>query len=180
MNRFGAVFWIVLVASLSWPAPPGAFANGIVVWPSGVATPPKFRQEALVLFDRGCEELTLEISVEGPPRPFAWIVPLPSEPDLAQADPCFFAQLDGPNPLMHYGRSRRARGLSEGVPENDCLRAFTSDPIRLEDATTLTTAELGLVRDRLEEEGFQFPPQADRVFAPEQLRVPATEMYGRK
>ncbi|MBN1391478.1 MAG: DUF2330 domain-containing protein [Sedimentisphaerales bacterium] len=60
-------------------------ADGMFVWNKG-ADIHQPAQKAIIYFEGTKEVMILQVKYEGPPRDFAWVVPLPSKPDVVAID----------------------------------------------------------------------------------------------
>jgi len=60
-------------------------ADGVFVWNKG-ADIHQPAQKAIIYFEGTKEVMILQVKYEGPPRDFAWVVPLPSKPDVVVID----------------------------------------------------------------------------------------------
>jgi hypothetical protein len=87
--RFRSILWV-----LCWLGSTGmAFADGMVfpeVYYAKVEIP---NQQALIHYGGGIEHLVIETSFLGEGTNFAWVVPLPSAPEVKPVSESFFAQL---------------------------------------------------------------------------------------
>ncbi len=87
--RFGRGLWVLLwVAASTW-----AFADGMVfpeVYYAKVEIP---NQQALIHYSGGTERLVIETSFLGEGTNFAWVVPLPSPPEVRAVSENFFGSL---------------------------------------------------------------------------------------
>lgn len=92
-----------------------ARADGFFVWRNERVDIQEPEQKAIILFDRGLEDLVLEVRYEGAPEDFGWIVPLPSRPRIRVDHPSLFVDLsrmtqDAPAPRSR--RTSRLRSMS--------------------------------------------------------------------
>ena len=96
----------MLLLGILHPVP--SFADGVFVWRNERADIREPEQKALVLFDRGLQDLVLEVRYEGAVSDFGWIVPLPSRPRMRPDDPKIFEELSRRTQDFHAPRSPRS------------------------------------------------------------------------
>lgn len=86
----GSVWWSI---ALSVALAGVAHADGTFVWRTEHRDIREPEQKAVLLFDRGTEDLVLEVRYSGAVEDFGWIVPLPSVPRVRADEPELFAAL---------------------------------------------------------------------------------------
>ena len=79
---------VLLVLCLACPV----LADGCFVWNEGVDLYEP-SQKAVIVHDDGIEDLILQVKYEGKATDFAWLVPLPAQPEVSGADAAIFAEL---------------------------------------------------------------------------------------
>jgi len=100
----------MVLLGLLHPVP--AFADGMFVWRNEQADIREPEQKALILFDRGLQDLVLEVRYEGAVSNFGWIVPLPSRPRMRPDDPKIFEELSRRTQDFHAPRSLRSARMT--------------------------------------------------------------------
>jgi len=98
----------LVMALLGLLHPTLSFADGVFVWRNEQADIHEPEQKALILFDRGLEDLVLEARYEGAVSDFGWIVPLPSRPRMRPDDPKIFEELSRRTQDFHAPTSPRS------------------------------------------------------------------------
>jgi len=111
-----------------------AFGDGGFFWQDPYAELEKADQLAFVYYEKQRETLILSISYKGKAGNFAWVIPLPSPPEVSLAPKDFFPQLGELLYSLHHpahqrgrrGRTRRfcwrGRGRGHIPPEDRGLR----------------------------------------------------------
>lgn len=123
-------------------------------------------QEALIIFHssdqpaQAKEDLILKIQVEGRASQFAWIIPFPTQPEVAKEDPALFAELFK-YVEMHQLRSASSGAKSaEGAPkaaaeEVKSVEVLSRQVVGSFDVAVVRENEQGGLNPWLEKEGFQ-------------------------
>ncbi len=110
--------------------PSQAAADGLVIPPRDYQGSLEERaQEAIIIFHgsneagKATEELILKIQVHGEAPNFAWVVPFPSEPQIAKEDAALFSELFAYVEAKRY--STRKKGKREGACQQPTARLTT-------------------------------------------------------
>ncbi len=118
------VLWILLaVALLLQAAFSGALADGGIVYPWGYYIR-ESEQRAVILYDEEAqrEDLYVQAGFYGDAREFAWIIPVPSIPEVAVADEYLFHEAsDLTRPSYHD------RGVDWGCDCSDKFQSYPAD-----------------------------------------------------
>lgn len=127
-----------------------ALADGCFVWDRG-ADLNEPSQKAIIWWDGAREVLLLQVRYEGPAEDFAWIVPLPSKPDISavDADKSPFAEIS----LYTQKRIRwRMRGIERAE-----VTVLDRKVAGVYDIAVLSSADAGALSGWLNKNGFAFP-----------------------
>jgi hypothetical protein len=128
------------------------------VWRNRDADVREPEQKALLVFDRGVEDLVLEVKYEGASQDFGWIVPLPSRPDMAPERPELFEDLSKLTQSPHYGGSdllaKATRTMGGQASE---VRVLEHRRVGVYDAAVLAAARAGALAGWLAAHGFRVP-----------------------
>jgi hypothetical protein len=92
MGYFGRIHWaasFLLVLALA----ARAGADGCFFGKAGHSDIAEPEQKAVIHFERGVEDLVLQIAYDGAVDEFAWLVPLPSKPEVSAVDGKLFEEL---------------------------------------------------------------------------------------
>lgn len=153
------------------------FADGKVVPPRDYRGSLEERaQEAIIIFHESktmgeaTEDLIIKIEVEGDASEFAWVVPLPNEPQVAKEDPRLFRE------LFNYVESRQRRRPSHaGSMKNSAEKADNEEarPVTVLQRKIVGDYDVAIVRENLagglnpwlEENGYQSLDDAEDVLA---------------
>jgi len=120
-------------------------------------------QKAVIFFHGGAEELILSVRFEGAADDFGWLVPTPEPPRIEESGTSLFEMMSIFTPsVVTYGEGRgmwKERTLGEGVDVLDELTvgAFDLTVVRADDA--------GDLRSWLEERGFAYDEEAEKILA---------------
>lgn len=86
----GGRYWLGAVGSCLWVLSTAAWADGGFLAMRDMREP---EQKAAVLFADGVEDLIIQVKYDGAVGDFAWLVPLPSKPEVALAEDAIFGEL---------------------------------------------------------------------------------------
>lgn len=152
----------MLVLAMSAPV----FADGKVVPPRDYKGSLEERaQEAIIIFHasetpgEAKEDLILKIRVVGQADRFAWVVPLPSEPQIGKEDPKLFTEL-----FAYVEARKRQERKSDGMKgAKSAPAAVDSQPVEVLSRQTVGEFDVAVVRENeagglnpwLEKEGYQ-------------------------
>jgi len=142
-----------------------ASADGAFVWRNQNADIHEPEQKAVLVFDRGLEDLVLEVRYEGAVRDFGWIVPLPTRPRMRAEDPKLFEQLSMATQETWRPRSQRLRGLTAtlGTSAGEAHLLQRVD-IGIYDAAVLAAPNGAALRRWLDANRFHVPTAAFATF----------------
>jgi hypothetical protein len=150
-----------------------ALADGKVISPRDYAgSLEELAQEAIIIFrgsetpGEATEDLILKIRVQGELDQFAWVIPLPNEPKVAEEDAAVFQE------LFDYVQARQHRAFKSETKNVGAARA-SGDTAPVEvisrqivgafDVAVVRENEPGKLNDWLETEGYQSLVGADDV-----------------
>jgi len=142
-----------------------ASADGAFVWRNQDADIHEPEQKAVLVFDRGLEDLVLEVRYEGAVRDFGWIVPLPARPRMRADDPKLFEQLSMATQETWRPRSERVLGLTRtlGASAGEA-RVLERVDIGIYDAAVLAAPNGAALRRWLDAHRFHVPSAAFATF----------------
>src|SRR5512140_1317313 len=135
MKRSAATL-VTLLASLLFNAAPAA-ADGCFVWTNRDIDITEPEQKAVLVFDRGWEDLILEVKYEGPAPEFGWVVPLPSKPEMSPAKARLFEDLSMLTQERHFGMSWRGWGGAGGLAS--AVKLLEQKRVGIYDTTVLSS-----------------------------------------
>ncbi len=155
---------VTLILSLLALAPPSVRADGAPLPPYGrEADVDMPGQKAIILYDaeRGREELILSVQLLSEGADAAWVVPVPSRPEVSAASAEWFVQLSDLTqpeikmrlnviPLMGAGAAE------DGSPGVELL---SRERVGAYDVSVLAAEEPGALLDWLDENGYAFPEE---------------------
>jgi len=174
MNRIGHWFRLLLgtgVAVAVWIvcAPRVAHADGIPL-PYGrgfdIQMPD---QKAIIVYDAeaGREDLVLSIQLLGTSPEAAWVVPVPSVPEVKAASPEWFVQLsDLTQPeivtqTVLFPGLGAPMGAQEGP--SDRVELLGREQVGIYDVSILAAGDSGALLDWLNEHGYTFPAEGQPI-----------------
>ena len=119
-------------------------------------------QKAVILYADGREDLILSVRYEGNADDFAWVVPVPSRPNVEVADPELFWELANltRKPVLH-----ESNGFLPGVgnyegPGVDVLEEKVVGPY---DVAILSAGDPASLTDWLNSKGYSFPESGEKI-----------------
>src|SRR5437016_3462334 len=118
--------------------------------------PQEPHQSAVIVYQNGVEDLTLQVGYSGATGGFAWIVPTPAQPVPGPCAPEVFDRLDA---LVHPPAERRSRARSGGgfggMGGEDPVRVLSRERIGIHDVAVLDTRNADALLDWLRQNGFR-------------------------
>jgi hypothetical protein len=142
-----------------------ASADGAFVWRNQNADIHEPEQKAVLVFDRGLEDLVLEVRYEGAVRDFGWIVPLPTRPRMRADDPKLFEQLSMATQNAWRPRSERVRGRTATLGTSGGeARVLERVDIGIYDAAVLAAPNGAALQRWLDAHRFHVPSTAFATF----------------
>lgn len=143
-----------------------ARADGVFVWRNQKTDIREPQQKALIVFDRGLEDLVLEVRYEGAPSSFGWVIPLPSRPRMRADVPRVFETLSRATQDFHPPRSERSGRLAstEGLSVPGSVEVLERARVGIYDAAVLTANRPDALERWLTTNGFHTPSGASEVF----------------
>lgn len=119
-------------------------------------------QKAVILYADGREDLILSVRYEGSADDFAWVVPVPSRPNVEVADPELFWELANltREPVLYESDGfLPGMGSYEG-PGVDILEEKVVGPY---DVAILSAGDPSALMDWLNSNGYSFPEAGERI-----------------
>src|SRR5436190_5411256 len=142
-----------------------ASADGTFVWRNQDADIHEPEQKAVLLFDRGLEDLVLEVRYEGAVQDFGWIVPLPFRPRMRADNPELFEQLSMATQNAWQPGSERVSGLTATMGTSaQGVRVLERVKIGIYDAAVLAAPNGAALRRWLDAHRFHVPLAAFATF----------------
>ncbi|MBU1072876.1 DUF2330 domain-containing protein, partial [bacterium] len=139
-----------------------AYADGCFVWRSEDVDIREPRQKALIVFAEGVEELVLAVQCEGAVEDFAWLVPLPSAPEVRVVELETFEMLRQATRLADMGRSSRF-DFARSAESGDDVNVLDRRTVGIYDIAVLEGGAGGGLVAWLAEQGFRIPAHATPV-----------------
>lgn len=169
--RFGGRYWLFGIGVAIWTIAGWSWADGCFFGKGDMREP---EQKAVILFAEGMQDLIIQVQYDCAEGGFAWLVPLPSQPEVAVSDGAIFAELldytyarskwqvedlSGRGPMGGFGLVRGGAPVDGGVNVLERKRVGVYDVAVLE----ADTAE-DLVR-WCEGHGYMVSAKAEKVLA---------------
>jgi len=120
-------------------------------------------QKAVVFFQGGTEELVLSVHYGAAAEEFAWLVPTPEPPQIAESDIALFRLMSAftPGNEQHGWGMRYLDGLKAGMENGvDVLEERT---VGAYDVSVVRSDDAGALKGWLEERGFDYDDHAEEV-----------------
>jgi len=162
--QLSVVLGTIVIISLVF-APPYAWADGVPLPPHGrwgdVQMP---GQKAIIVYDaiRKHEDLILSIKLLGTSPEAAWVVPVPSLPQVKSASPEWFVQLsDLTQPKVETTYTFFPCLIGAPVPstERGGVEVLSRERVGMYDVTVLSAEEPGALLKWLNKNGYTFPEE---------------------
>ncbi|MDM8549863.1 DUF2330 domain-containing protein [Desulfobacterales bacterium HSG2] len=162
-RKFANLFFccLILTALMQTVIAARVRADGCFVWRESIGSWLREpAQKAVIYWDGSREMLLLQVRYEGPAEDFAWIVPLPSEPEttVVDADKSPFAE------ISLYARRRTGQDLRLRSMGRSAVRSSRTEVdvidrriVGVYDIAVLASAHAGSLTGWLNKNGFAFP-----------------------
>jgi len=154
MKNFSLSLTITLTLGLLVPS--AAWADGCFFPPIGRdITEPS--QIAAIFYSDGQEDLIIQVSYEGEVEDFAWVVPVPSLPEIKAENFEIFSELSNlTTPSYYYELGRRGDMLKE-------VTVYERKRVGSYDTATLSSEDPDSLINWLKENGYNFPEDAKDI-----------------
>ena len=126
-------------------------------------------QKAILVYDEESqrEDLILSVELRGSPEA-AWVVPMPSMPEVETASPVWFEQLSGmTKPIVEYRNEtiyREAGGsITVGEEVKVEVEVISREVVGVHDVSILSADEAGALVDWLNENGYAYPKAGEAL-----------------
>ena len=153
---FSRILFLLLIVSN-----PEARGDGCFVWRAG-ADLNEPSQKALICFREATETMILQVKYEGPAEDFAWIVPLPSRPDVDAVE-----QNKSPFAELSLYTQRRARWGYRGFTDEQAkgldVELLERKVVGVYDVAVLKASESVALTEWLKKNGFALPARAKEI-----------------
>jgi hypothetical protein len=138
-----------------------AYGDGVFVWQKGVDLYEP-SQRAIILYDEGIEELILQVKYKGKASDFAWIVPVPSKPEVEAVDGDIFAEISEYTERREYGwHPHRGKARMAGIEEK--VEVIDRKKVSVYDVAVLNAKDARSLIKWLNENGFSFPDRGLQI-----------------
>jgi hypothetical protein len=134
------------------------YADGVFVWNKG-ADIHQPAQKAIIYFEGTNEVMILQVKYEGPPRDFAWVVPLPSKPDVAAID----ANKSPFEEISLYTQLRRRWGGRGKGLQTEQVTVLERKVVGVYDIAILAASNADALSSWLNKNGYTFPKKRREV-----------------
>jgi hypothetical protein len=137
-----------------------AYGDGVFVWQKGVDLYGP-SQKGIILYDEGVEDLILQVKYKGQASDFAWIVPVPSKPEVKAVDGDIFAEIS--EYTQHRGWWNAAYYFRKrGTPEEK-VEVVERKKVSVYDVAILNAKDARALIKWLNDNGFSFPDKGRRI-----------------
>ena len=135
--------------------PGAASADGVFVWDRGVDLEEP-TQKAVILHTDGVEDLILQADYAGEASDFAWVVPLPTTPEVNSVGEDVFEELSEYTQLRGRHGYRGEAAVSES---GGAVQTLERKRLGIYDVAVLVAQEGSTLVEWLRQNGFQLPPE---------------------
>lgn len=146
----------VLVAVFALFLPSVSWADGGLI-PSPNYYVYENQQKAAILFEDGIETLAIQIGFQGNAKDFAWVIPLPSKPEVSKVSNDLFANLEELTKIddFYYTNSVGFMGSAEDSAKG--VEIIEQTQVGYYDVTTLKASDASSLSVWLNKNGYKFP-----------------------
>lgn len=114
-------------------------------------------QKAILFFDKGREDMVLQVKYEGPAEEFGWLVPVPGLPEVRKGSMECFYELSKLTQKKAYTLGEMAApSHGRGIPD-DSINVIKIETVGAYEVTILGAGDAGKLREWLDANGFSFP-----------------------
>jgi hypothetical protein len=123
-------------------------------------------QKAVILYGNGTEHLILSVSFEGDAEDFAWVIPVPAEPEIGVTDPDLFWELadftatEAPGGGGGFGC---LGGATEGDTEEEGVDVIEEQVVGPYATAILSATNATALADWLNANGYIFPEKGEEI-----------------
>ncbi|MDP3014002.1 MAG: DUF2330 domain-containing protein [Candidatus Subteraquimicrobiales bacterium] len=156
MRRFLIPIILILLLLV---APVQALADGGFFPPPDIdITEPT--QKAVIFYSKGCEDLIIQVSYEGDVEDFAWVVPVPSMPEVKASYFEIFFELSSLTTSSYY--YYRAEGGATPLAPAE-VTVYEQKRVGFYDTATISSEDPEALINWLKENGYNIPEDAKDV-----------------
>ncbi len=156
-RRFALVVAISLVV-----IPTAVLADGLIVPPYDYNMY-ETGQEAVIFYENGVETLVISIGFEGDAEDFGWLVPVPSQPEVAKSSEELFTSLEELTSDYYYDLNDSAGRLEKTEVDYQGVSVIETQKIDYYEVTTLQAGSATALSDWLTQNDYNYPSAADRL-----------------
>ncbi|MGB9876380.1 MAG: DUF2330 domain-containing protein [bacterium] len=145
------------------------FPDGGIFWKE-ISPLERADQRAFIYYDEGKETLIISLNYKGALEDFAWVIPVPSIPNVSKAPDDFFQQLNDlleflgvyPRHGEHWGDVEGGLGMMGG----EGVEVISSQRVGIYDISVITSSDPYSLKNWLDREGYKLPLTAIPVLKP--------------
>ncbi|MFA5069967.1 MAG: DUF2330 domain-containing protein [Patescibacteria group bacterium] len=124
-------------------------------------------QRAVILYEGGTQTETMVLSVkfQGNAKDFAWIIPVPNQPEITKGSDTLFtavSELTQGNYYNYYGASELGLGSTRNVTQD--VSVVETKKVDYYDITTLTSTDSQALVKWLNDNGYPYPAGSEYIF----------------
>ena len=120
-------------------------------------------QKAIILHDKGREDMVLQVKYEGPAEEFGWLIPVPGLPEVRKGSMDCFYELSRLT-LPWFGRMGSASaGMSRGMSEDAGVNVIKVETVGAYEVAVLSATNAVNLGEWLEAHHFAFPKEKQDV-----------------
>jgi hypothetical protein len=122
-------------------------------------------QKAIILHDKGREDMILQVKYEGPAEEFGWLIPVPGLPEVKKGSmDCFYELSRLTQRRLETGPMMMSAGLSRnGVSEDEDVHVIKIKTVGAYEVAVLSAAKGASLAAWLEAHQFNFPKEKQEV-----------------
>jgi hypothetical protein len=155
--------WLGLILFLGWGVVGKAKADGMVIYPP---TKPVYEtgQKAVIWWDGKKETLVLSTTFKGDAEDFAWVIPVPSKPEVTSGKDELFTSLDTltrPKVQESYAPAYGGLQMIGDTVSRSPVTVIETKQVDIYDVTVLEATGGKALREWLTKNGYDYPTNRD-------------------
>jgi len=123
-------------------------------------------QKGVIIYENGIETLILQAGFRGDAQEFAWVIPVPAQPTLSDADEQIFFdlhELTKPETKNSFWSFDGCYGEEESLLEDEGVTIVSMETVGIYETTTLSATNPRALANWLNEHGYYMPPHAEDI-----------------
>ncbi|MGA2747357.1 MAG: DUF2330 domain-containing protein [Verrucomicrobiota bacterium] len=120
-------------------------------------------QKAIILHDKGREDMVLQVKYEGPAEEFGWLIPVPGLPEVRKGSMDCFYELSRLTQRSFGRMGSASAGMSRGMGEDAGVNVIKVETVGAYEVAVLSATNAVSLGEWLEAHHFAFPKEKQDV-----------------